>query len=69
MAKRPYVKEGNVIRVSTQMDMKPTDYQITIHLQNLSAHYGQEKMRAFLREFYFGGQQPARRRARKASNE
>lgn len=56
MAKKPYVTEGNVIRVSTELDLEPTDYQITVHLENLNAHYGREKMRAFLKEFYFNGE-------------
>jgi hypothetical protein len=53
MAKKPYVTEGNVIRVSTDLDLEPTDAQITVHLENLNAHYGREKMKTFLKEFYF----------------
>jgi hypothetical protein len=56
MARKPYITEGNVTRVSTDLDLEPEDYQIPVHLENLNAHYGREKMKAFLKEFYFNGE-------------
>ena len=32
---------------------QPADYQITVHLENLKAHFGEEKIKNFLKEFYF----------------
>jgi len=72
MARKPYVTEGNVIRVSTDVDLQPVDAQITLHLENMNAHYGREKMKAFLKEFYFNPKfsHPAKpRHPKKASNE
>jgi hypothetical protein len=69
MAKRPYTREGNVIRVSTGLEEGVVDYQITVHLENLNAHYGRSKMRAFLREFYFGAKSSRQAGRKKASNE
>lgn len=64
MAKKPYVTEGNVTRVSTDLDMEPVDYQITTHLENLNAHFGREKMKQFLKEHYFGANKKPQRRAK-----
>jgi hypothetical protein len=54
MARKPYTTDGKVIRVSTGMDLRSLDHQLTIHLDNLRAHYGRDKMIAFLKELYFG---------------
>lgn len=58
MAKKSYVVNGKVIRVNTTLDLEPVDYQITVHLENLKAHYGEKRIKQFLKDFYFGSQLP-----------
>jgi len=60
-------KMGVLIKASTPLEREPIDYQITVHLDNLNAHYGQERVKAFLKEFYFAAPKKAKR-TKKVSN-
>ena len=44
---------NKVIDIKTKLDKEPTAYQLTLHLENLKAYYGEATVKKFLKEFYF----------------
>jgi hypothetical protein len=38
------------------LSKEPVDYQLTVHLQNMKAYYGEKRIKQFLKDFYFGNE-------------
>jgi len=52
--------KNNILSIVKEIPKQPMDVQITIHLENLKAHFGEENVKNFLKEFYF---KPLKRKA------
>lgn len=60
-------ESNSVAHMITNLSIEPDAYQLTLHLENLKSHYGEDVIMSFLKEFYFNKVTPQQRK--KAANE